>query len=86
MSLQELMEMHRQIFRIKDNLHDFFCRGCKDYEDALGNVNDFNMTKVFTSKCSIPTGDYKDARCEIQLIGNILQDVYLYNYADVAIR
>mgnify|MGYP003339083906 CR=1 FL=1 len=38
MTLIELMKMHRIIFSIVDNLHDLFCRGNKDYKQALSNV------------------------------------------------
>jgi len=67
MTLEELMVMHVRIFKIIENLHDLTCRGLKDYKSALSNVQDYNMTKILTEKCSIPNknGEYKDARCEI---------------------
>jgi len=36
MTLIELMQMHRGIFSLNENLHDLFCKGNKDYKQALG--------------------------------------------------
>jgi hypothetical protein len=38
MSLIQLMQMHRKIFSLIENLHDLCCRGTKDYREALANV------------------------------------------------
>jgi len=38
MSLIELMQMHRRIFSLIENLHDLCCKGSKDYIEALANV------------------------------------------------
>jgi hypothetical protein len=38
MSLIQLMQMHRRIFSLIENLHDLCCRGTKDYREALANV------------------------------------------------
>lgn len=38
MTLIELMQLHRKIFRLVDNLHDLICRGTKDYKEALSRV------------------------------------------------
>lgn len=38
MSMIELMNMHRRIFQITDNLHDLMCRGTKDYRQSLSTV------------------------------------------------
>ena len=88
MSLDQLMEMHLKIFSIVDNLHDFTCRGIKDYKEALGNVNDYNMTKLFTHQCGIPSknGVNKETRCEVVVIDNLNKDIHLYNYVDICIR
>jgi len=61
MTLIELMVMHRKIFSITGNMHDLMCRGSKDYKESLSNVQDYNMTKILTRKCSLPDkgGDYK---------------------------
>ena len=61
MTLIELMQMHRKIFSLIENLHDLCCRGTKDYKEALANVQDYNMTKILTRKCSVPdrSGDIK---------------------------
>lgn len=61
MTLIELMVMHRKIFNIVGNMHDLMCRGNKDYKESLSNVQDYNMTKILTRKCSLPDkgGDYK---------------------------
>ena len=61
MTLIELMVQHRRIFSLIDNLHDLVCRGTKDYKEALAQVQDYNMTKILTRKCSVPSkcGDIK---------------------------
>jgi len=73
MTLIELMIMHRKIFSIIDNLHDLCCKGKKDVKEALANVQDYNMTKVLTRKCSVPdlSGDIKEARCDFNIIYSI---------------
>lgn len=48
MTLIQLMQMHRGIFSLIDNLHDLICRGNKDYKESLSNVQDYNMTKILT--------------------------------------
>lgn len=50
----ELMVMHRKIYKLIDNLHDLCCRGTKDYKESLATVQDYNMTKILSRKCSIP--------------------------------
>lgn len=61
MTLIELMQMHRRIFSLIGNLHDLFCRGNQNDVQALSKVQDYNMTKILTRKCSIPdrSGDIK---------------------------
>ena len=88
MTLIELMMMHRIIFNLLDNLHDLVCRGTKNYKQSLSNVQDYNMTKILTRKASIPdkTGDYKEGRCELDIIYNVQMDIELYNYVDNVIR
>lgn len=70
MTLIDLMVMHRKIFALLDNLHDLCCRGTKDYKEALANVQDYNMTKILTRKCSVPdlSGDVKQSRCEFNVL------------------
>jgi hypothetical protein len=70
MTLIELMNMHTKIFSLTENLHTLFCRGTKDAKEALSNVQDYNMTKILTRKCSIPdkSGDFKEGRCELDVI------------------
>lgn len=81
----ELMQMHRVIFSLIDNLHDLVCRGNKDHKEALMKVQDYNMTKVLSRKCSIPdeTGDIKQARCDFNTLYNVQMDIELYNYASI---
>jgi hypothetical protein len=88
MTLIQLMMMHRKIFSLIDNLHDLTCRGNKDYKQALSNVQDYNMTKILTRKCAIPdrNGDYKEGRCELDVIYSVQMDIELYNYVDVVLR
>jgi hypothetical protein len=73
MTLIELMAMHTRIFSIIDNLHDLVCRGTKDYKEALANVQDYNMTKILTRKCSVPdrSGDIKLNRCDFNILFNV---------------
>jgi hypothetical protein len=88
LSLGDLMEIHGNYFVLIDNMHDLMCRGTKDYREALKNVQDYNMSKILSSKCSIPdkNGDFKAARCEMDIIYNVQQDVELYNYVDIVFR
>lgn len=80
--------MHRGIFSLIDNLHDLVCRGNKDYKEALSNVQDYNMTKILTRQCSIPDigGDYKEGRCDLNVIYAVQFDIDLYNYIDIVLR
>jgi hypothetical protein len=88
MTLLELMLMHVKIFKIIENLHDLTCIGNKDYKEALSNVQDYNMTKVLTRKCSIPSisGVFKEARCEIDLIYFVALDISYFNFFDDVLR
>jgi hypothetical protein len=88
MTLLELMEMHTRIFSIIENLHTLFCKGTKDSKEALSNVQDYNMTKILTKKCSIPdkSGDFKMGRCELNVIHAVQMDIEMYNYVDVVLR
>jgi len=88
MTLYELMVMHTRIFSIIDNLHELFCRGSKNSKEALANVQDYNMTKILTRKCSIPdkSGDYKEGRCELNVIHAVQMDIEMYNYWDIIMR
>jgi len=88
MTLYELMVMHTSIFSIIDNLHELFCRGSKNSKEALANVQDYNMTKILTRKCSIPdkSGDYKEGRCELNVIHAVQMDIEMYNYWDIIMR
>lgn len=83
----ELMQMHLRIFSIQDNLHDLYCRGNKDYRDALANVQDYNMTKILTRQCSVPdkTGDIKLFTCDFNILFNLQCDIELYNYLQTII-
>lgn len=88
MTLIELMAMHTRIFSIIDNLHDLVCRGTKDYKEALANVQDYNMTKILTRKCSVPdrSGDIKLNRCDFNILFNLQMDIELYNYFEILMR
>lgn len=48
-------------------------------------VQDYNMTKVLSRKCSIPdeTGDIKQAKCDFNTLYNIQMDIELYNYCSI---
>ena len=84
----DLMKMHVKIFFLIENLHDLTCIGSKDSKEALSNVQDYNMTKIISEKCSIPDmkGEYKMSRIEFDLVRNVAFDIELYNYVDVALR
>jgi len=73
LSLGELMDIHGKFFVLIDNMHDLICRGSKDYREALKNVQDYNMSKILSTKCSIPdkNGDFKSALCEMDIIYNV---------------
>lgn len=88
MSLIELMVMHRKIFCLVENLHDMVCRGTKDYKEALANVQDYNMTKILTRKCSVPnkSGDLKQSLVNFNIMYSIQMDIELYNYCDILFR
>jgi len=87
-TLEQLMLMHRNFFKIIDNLHDLTCKGIKDYKKALSIVQDYNMSKILSKKFSIPDkgGEFRKARCEMELLFNVQTDVLLYNYIDVLLR
>jgi hypothetical protein len=82
------MVMHRKIFDIVNNMHDLMCRGSKDFRQALQNVQDYNMTKILTSKCAIPSksGNYKEGLVEFDVIYAVAMDVELYNFIDIILR
>ena len=88
MTLIELMVMHRKIFSIIENLHDLCCKGNKDYKQALENVQDYNMTKILTRKCSIPdkNGDIKDGSCDFNVLFSVQMDIELYSYLEILFR
>ena len=70
LSMLDLMNWHTKVFDLVENLHDLFCRGTKDYKEALQNVQMYNMTKILTRKCSIPntSGDVKQNVCDFNVI------------------
>ena len=72
-TLGQLMELHGKYFVLIDNLHDLICRGSKDYRESLKNVQDYNMSKILSSKCAIPdkNGDFKMGKCEMDIISNV---------------
>jgi len=46
--------MHRKKFFIVENLHDLFCKGIKNYKQALENMKEYNLSRVVTLHCSVP--------------------------------
>jgi hypothetical protein len=46
------------------------------------------MTKILTRKCSIPdrNGEYKEGKCELDVIYAVQMDIELYNYIDTVLR
>ena len=64
------------------------CRGTKDYKEALAKVQDYNMTKILTRKCSIPDrcGDIKESRCDFNVLYNVQMDIETYNYFDTILH
>lgn len=88
MTMNDLMVMHRKIFDIVNNMHDLMCRGSKDYRQALQNVQDYNMTKILTSKCAIPSksGEFKEGQVEFDVIYAVAMDVEIYNFIDIVLR
>lgn len=56
-TLIQLMLMHRHSMFMLAHMHDFFCKGNKDYKQALTNVQDYNAAKIMSNKCAIPSKD-----------------------------
>eukprot|EP00356_Strombidium_inclinatum_P001658 CAMPEP_0170511426 /NCGR_PEP_ID=MMETSP0208-20121228/66301_1 /TAXON_ID=197538 /ORGANISM="Strombidium inclinatum, Strain S3" /LENGTH=148 /DNA_ID=CAMNT_0010794969 /DNA_START=1719 /DNA_END=2165 /DNA_ORIENTATION=- len=83
-----LMEMHRSKFRLIDNLHDLICLGNLDARSALSNVQEYNLSKFLSTKCSMPdpSGEFKLGRVDIGMVYTIFKDADLYNYADIVMR
>ena len=77
--------MHKLIFSLIDNLHELWCRGNLDVKQALAGVQDYNMTKILTRKCSIADGscDVKNNFVDFNILYNIQMDIELYNYIDI---
>mmetsp|Transcript_22568 Transcript_22568/g.34871 ORF Transcript_22568/g.34871 Transcript_22568/m.34871 type:complete len:210 (+) Transcript_22568:1077-1706(+) len=46
------------------------------------------MSKILSAKCAIPdkNGDFKQGKCEMDIIRSVMMDVVLFNYVDVALR
>ena len=88
MTLIQLMQMHLKIFKIVDNLHDLTCRGNKDIREALGKVQDYNMTKILTRQCSLPdlNGEYKESKVELNVVYSVQFDIETFNYIDIVLR
>mmetsp|Transcript_41397 Transcript_41397/g.63104 ORF Transcript_41397/g.63104 Transcript_41397/m.63104 type:complete len:104 (+) Transcript_41397:1501-1812(+) len=82
MTLGELMNLHRNIYNLVDNLHELFCRGTKDYKTSLVNVLAYNSSRQVASAASVPDsgGDFKNQRCYFDIIYAIQNDLELYNY------
>ncbi len=87
-TLLDLMIMHRVKFRLTDNLHDLRCVGKLDSREALANVQEYNLSKLLSTKCSIPdeSGKFKLGRINVDVMFAIYKDAKLYNYADIVIR
>ena len=70
---------------MNSNLHDLICKGTKDYIEALGNVEDYNMTKILTRTCSVPdiSGDIKQSCNDYNIIYNCQMDIEIFNYIDI---
>lgn len=82
MTFIDLMQTHTKAYDLIENLHDLFCRGSKDYKQALSNVQTYNMTKVLARKSSIPneSGDVKQSVCDFNVIHALQMDIEMYNY------
>jgi hypothetical protein len=78
----QLMMQHTNIFQITNNFHSVFCRGDKEYEDAMGNIKVFNLTKILGNKCSIPSKmgikrlDYLD----FNILNHLFDETIMFNY------
>ena len=48
-------------------------------------VQDYNMTKILTRKCSVPddSGDIKLSRCDFNILYALQMDIENYNYIDI---
>ena len=71
-----------------DHLHDFMCKGNKDYRGALRNVNDYNAAKILTHKISIPSpdGQYKYSELNLGVFWGVQMDIERFNYVDIVLR
>ena len=88
MSLIELMDLHRSRFGLIEGMHDFVCKGVRDYKQALANVQDYNMTKILTKQCSFPdlTGHIKESKVQMSTLMAIQNDIELFNFTDGLFR
>ena len=70
---------------IVENLHDLCCTGQKDVKMALENVQDYNLAKNLTRKCTIPdyTGNVREDKQMYNIIYSIQMDIELYNYVHI---
>mmetsp|Transcript_4753 Transcript_4753/g.7168 ORF Transcript_4753/g.7168 Transcript_4753/m.7168 type:complete len:361 (+) Transcript_4753:3338-4420(+) len=78
----DLMLMHHHIFKMFENLHDFFCRGSATFKQFESLLRMFNLTKTLASQSSIPNGEGKKKEnfIDFGILGNIVADAILYNY------
>jgi hypothetical protein len=81
-NFQDLMRVHTKAYDLVENLHDLFCRGSKNYKEALTNVQTYNMTKVLSRRSSIPndSGDVKQSICDFNVIHAVQMDIEMYNF------
>ena len=70
------MFLHRDIFNVVDNFHSLFCKGDQNYEQAVFDIQIYNLTKVLGSKVSIPshTGEKKKDYINFDVINAIFED------------
>jgi len=78
------MMLHRKEMSILTNLHDFCCRGTKNYRESLSKVKDFNLAKIITLKCVLPhiSGVVRNSVYSIDTLYAVQMDIELFNYVD----
>ena len=82
------MQLHRRVFGLISGLHDYICKGTRDFKQSLSSIQDYNLTKILAKKCSFPDlqGDVKQNKVQSFVLKSIASDLQVYNFVDCLIR
>ena len=82
------MILHRTSMQMIDYMHDFFCKGNKDYKQALSNVQDYNAAKILSNKAAVPSkdGQFRNNVMHLNVFWGVQMDIERYNYVDILFR